>query len=813
MSKRVRRGGALRWAVRGALLLLVAASAAAAWYAARALPQTDGTLSIPGLAGEVKIDRDADGVPTIRAPSPLQAMWGLGFAHAQDRLWQLETHRRIASGRLAEAFGPAALDTDKFLRALGVRRAAQAQWAAASPAARAAIEAYTAGINAYLAQGLSARPPEFIVLGLHSQPWTPEDSLGWAIMMAWDLGGNWGSELLRMRLAMSLSVDRINELLPPYPGEQPIVTSDYTPLFRDLKKAAPAIQQALSDLQERAPESGVEGVGSNNWVLAGSRTTGGQPLLANDPHLKLSAPALWYFARLEAPGLKVAGATLPGLPMVVLGQNEQIAWGFTNTAPDVQDVYLERLKPEDAGQYQTPDGWAPFQTYKETIKVKGAADVAWQVRATRHGPVISDGGSATEGLTGPPGKPAYALALRWTALDADARTIDAGLAFNTARSVDEFIAASAGYVAPMQNMVVADRAGRIAMVSAGRVPLRKPENELKGQVPAPGWDARYDWAGFLPAGDTPREIDPPRGWIATANQRIHAADYPHYIASEWAAPYRQQRIEQLLEASPKHDLASLRRIQADELSLAALKLLPVLQQARSSHPLAAEAQQALAGFDGRMAADKPAPLILWAWTRQLTRRLFADELGPLFERSFGARSYREALEGVLARQDAWWCDDKATPEAETCAEQVDAAFGDALDELQAAQGKQVFGWQWGRAHIARAEHRPFSKVAVLNRWFELRTPVGGDTYTVNVSRVGLKPDATTGELYLDEHGPSMRALYDVGDPAKSRFIFSSGQSGLPFSPHYRDFLERWRRVDDLPLWGGPAVSTLVLRGP
>ena len=373
--------------------------------------------------------------------------------------------------------------------------------------------------------------------------------------------------------------------------------------------------------------------------------------------------------------------------------------------------------------------------------------------------------------------------------------------------------ASALHVAPMQNMVVADRAGRIAMVSAGRVPLRRPDNDLKGQVPAPGWDARYDWVGFLPADQTPRELDPPRGWVATANQRIHPPDYAHYLTSEWAAPYRQQRIEQLLQARPTHDLASLRAIQADELSLAALKLLPALQGAQSSHALAAAAKQALAGFDGHMAADRAAPLIVWAWTRQLTRRLFADELGPVFERSFGGRSYREALEGVLARQDAWWCDDKRTPEAETCAEQVDGAFTDALDELQAVQGSDVAAWQWGRAHIARAEHRPFSKVKPLARLFELRTPVGGDTYTVNVSRVGLKPDSTTGELYLDEHGPSMRALYDLADPANSRFMFSSGQSGLVFSPHYRDLLDGWRRVQDLPLWTAPPVSRLVLRAP
>ena len=497
---------------------------------------------------------------------------------------------------------------------------------------------------------------------------------------------------------------------------------------------------------------------------------------------------------------------------MVLGQNRDIAWGFTNTAPDVQDVYLERLKPEDGGQYQTPEGWAPFQTYKEVIKVKGQADVQLRVRSTRHGPVISDGGgSATEGLTGAPGKPAYALALRWTALDPDAGTMDTGLAFNRARSVDEFIKASASYIAPMQNMVVADKAGHIGVVSAGRVPVRRPDNELKGQVPAPGWEARYDWAGFLPADATPREVDPPRGWIATANQRIHAPDYPHYLTSEWAAPYRQQRIEQLLAATPKHDLASLRRIQADEVSLAAVKLMPLLRKATSGHPLALDAQQALAGFDGQMAADKAAPLILWAWTRQLTKLVFADEMGPLFDKTFGGRSYRDGLEAVLERQDAWWCDNKATPEAETCADLANVAFTEALTELQVMQGSSVASWQWGKAHIARAEHRPFSKVKLLAPMFELRTPVGGDTFTINVSRVGLKADATTGELYLDEHGPSLRGLYDLADPLQSRVVHSSGQSGLVFSPHYRNLLKRWKKVEDVPLWGSAAVSTLVLK--
>ncbi len=801
----------MKWLRRGAwtLLLLVIVAAAALWiYSRRVLPLTQGTMPLQGLRGEVRIERDADGIPTIKAASRDEALFGLGYVHAQDRLWQLETHRRIGSGRLAEAFGESALETDKFLRALGVRRMATEQWAQASAETRAALTAYSAGINAFVQNEMSARPPEFVLTRTLVEPWMPEDSMAWATMMAWDLGANWSAELLRMRMALKLPVTRINELLAPYPGDQPLPTADYAALFRDLKLSPTLGQQALN----AAPESGVEGVGSNNWVVHGSHTETGKPLLANDPHLKLTAPALWYFARLEAPGFKVAGATMPGLPVVVLGQNEHVAWGFTNTGPDVQDLYIERIKPDDATQYQTPEGWAKFATFNETIKVAGKPDVTLVVRTTRHGPVLSDAGGATEGLTGPTTQPSYALALRWTALDVDSGTLDAALAFNTSRSVADFMAVSGKHLAPMQNMVVADDQGHIGMISAGRVPVRKPENDLKGLVPAPGWDARYDWAGVLEPTWTPRETDPPRGWIATANQRIHPVDYPHFITSEWAAPYRQQRIEQLLAAQPKHSLESLRSIQADLLSPGTMRLIPMLRKAQSNHALAQAAQRELAAFDGVMAADKAAPLIAWAWARQLTMALFRDEIGgPLYDKQIGSRSFREALEGVLDRNDAWWCDDKSTAAAESCDEQINTAFTSALDELQAAQGAEVSKWQWGRAHQARSEHRPFSRVKLLSKWFELRTPVGGDTFTVNVSRVSLRPEVTTGELYLDEHGPSFRALYDLGDPSKSRFMHSSGQSGIVFSPLYSSFVNRWREVKDVPVWGGEAKRTLVLK--
>ena len=344
--------------VAGVLALSVALAVALATVSWLMLPRTDGEMTLAGAQAPIRIERDAHGIPTIVAASSHDALFGLGVVHAQDRLWQMETHRRIGAGRMAELFGEPALEADRFLRALGVRRAAAAQWAALPASSRAAVQAYTDGVNAVIGSALRVRPPEFVLLGVTPEPWQPVDSLAWAIMMAWDLGGNWRTELLRLRLALQMPVERIDALLPPYPGEAAPATADYAALFRALKLDAGDRATAWQELPDIAPASGVEGVGSNNWVLAGSHTTTGKPLLANDPHLKLSTPALWYFARLQAPGMKVAGATMPGLPLVVLGQNEHLAWGFTNTGPDVQDLYIEQLDPGEATQVRTPDGWA-----------------------------------------------------------------------------------------------------------------------------------------------------------------------------------------------------------------------------------------------------------------------------------------------------------------------------------------------------------------------------------------------------------------------------------------------------------------------
>jgi penicillin G amidase len=820
----------MKWIKRAAwavMALLTVAVAAAGWYVQSVLPKTQGELRLGGNQADVRIERDENGIPHIHAASLHDAYFGLGVVHAQDRLWQLETHRRIGAGRLAEVFGPNALEADRFLRALGVRRTAALQWQALPEASKRSLQAYADGVNAVI-KSLGARPPEFVILGITPEPWDPIDSLAWATMMAWDLGGNWTTELLRLRLSLKLPVEKINQLLPPYPGEAPLPTADYAALFRGLKlDGSGNTKTSLLDdwqrLPDIAPASGVEGVGSNNWVVAGSHTTSGQALLANDPHLKLSTPALWYFARIDVPAtassaaLKVAGATLPAVPGVVLGQNQHIAWGFTNTGPDVQDLYIEQIDPQDPTRYRTPDGWAPFETFNETIKVKGQADVQMQARSTRHGPVISDAGTTPDVLgisTTPGAKPVFALALRWTALDPRADPVAPGALMQSATSVAQFFEATRGWVAPMQNMVVADRAGHIGVISPGRVPVRKAENDLKGQVPSPGWDARYDWAGWVPTDETPREVNPARGFIATANQRITPPNYPHYLTNDWALPYRQQRIEQMLQAKAKHSLNDLAKMQADVQSLAVPKLLPHLLKSQSKHPLMGAALAEFGAFDGQMDANSAAPLIYWAWQRQLARGIFMDDAGAaIWDRSLSTRSFQDALEDVMARQDSSWCDDRNTQARETCAQQNDAALSRALTELEASQGSDVTRWQWGRAHQARSEHRPFSRAPALARFFELRVPVGGDTQTVNVSRVGLKPDASTGELYLDEHGPSLRALYDLGDLAQSRVMHSTGQSGIVFSPLYRSFVSTWAQVQYVPLWAarGGALRVLTIK--
>jgi penicillin amidase len=599
-----------------------------------------------------------------------------------------------------------------------------------------------------------------------------------------------------MRLSQRLSLSQINAFLAPYPGDAPVKTMDYTRMYRELAGTT----QHLSKVSKIAPPSYVEGMGSNNWVVSGALSETGKPLLANDPHLGLAAPAVWYLAHLSAPGLNVIGATLPGIPGVVLGRNDRIAWGFTNTASDVQDLYIERINPANAGQYQTPDGWADFATRKETIKVKGSADVVIDVRSTRHGPVIT--GALPIAARAPVDAKKYVIAFAWTALRPDDLTVQAGLRMNRAGNWQEFLDAARDFASPQQNMVYADINGNIGFVAPARVPVRKAENDLMGLAPAPGWDARYDWAGFIPFEQLPRQFNPPSQRIVTANHKIVAADYPYFLTSEWALPYRANRINALLDAANKHSLDSFAQIQKDHVSLAARELLPLLRNTVPRSTRARLALAALSSWDGTMAVDRLEPLVFTAWMREASRRIFADELGTaLMQDYWEQRNVHLSMVHVLKDADGQsaWCRNVAAPAVaapQTCADLLSAALDDALADLERRYGADMANWRWGEAHAALAEHRPFGKVEPWSRLFNIRVPSPGDTFTVNVGRHNLRDEA---QPFTNRHAAGLRALYDLSDLENSRFIQSTGQSGNLLSPLYRNFTQRWVEVKYLPM--------------
>ena len=825
----------------GAVLLLVLLLAAAiAIYVYRSFPALDGELKVSGLAAAVSVARDGADVTHIKAQTPRDAWMALGYVHAQERGWQLEFNRRVMHGQLSEVLGEATLDTDKLMRTLGIMEAAQRQWQGLPAEAKQALQAYSDGINAFYAGSTQALSPEFHILGVKpggaGQPWTPQDSVGWALMMALDLGGNWGNEFARLSAARVLNTEELWQLFTPYPGEAPASRTDFARLYAGLgvfrqdaiktgaADARPAKAGGLFDLNKTA-EAGllaldindwaanignVEGKGSNNWVLAGSHTASGKPLLANDPHLGLSAPAIWYFARLQAPAgqgadgkatpaLDVIGATLPGLPFVVLGRTAKVAWGFTNTGPDVQDLYLEQINPVNPQQYRVPGSgpaqWAEFSTRSETIRVKGKADVTLKVRSSRHGPVLSDA-QKTHAEVLDTGK--YVISLRWSALESDNRTAMAALRANQAQSVDELIAAYADHHSPMQNVVMADVAGKVAYKAIGKVPLRKADNDILGVAPSPGWDARYDWAGWLPYAQTPQADASSigkKGWFSNANQSVVPPGSDLFLGQDWVVPYRFERIEQLLAARPRHDAASMQAIQADQLSTATTRLLPFLQKTASQHPLAAGAQAQLAGFDGVMRADSAAPLIFSVWVDELTRGVVGGKLGEARLKSmYGKRHFRSAIEEIMERDDKAWCG------AAGCGAQSTAALDRALTLLQASRGGQPAAWTWGEAHRALSAHRPFSNVPALARFFDVSVPTGGDSFTVNVGQYWPN-DAKF--PFANRHAASLRAVYDLADLEKSQFIYQTGQSGLVFSSRYRDMSPGWAGVAYRPLQMNP----------
>jgi penicillin amidase len=792
----------MRWLVRGVVtlvvLIVIIAGGGYVWLRG-SLPQVDGRIEVAGLSGPIEIVRDRNSVPHIYARSAIDAQFGLGFVHAQDRLWQMEMNRRIGAARLSEVVGEAGLPIDRFLRTLGIYGHAERTLDNLDIETRAALEAYAAGVNAFLAtrgDPLAPLPPEFVILRHTPEEWRPADSLAWTKMMAWDLSGNWGAELLRARMARRLTPRQIGDLYPPYPDDGIVALEEYAALLGDLP---------LDALHAALPAPPEPNNGSNNWVLSGERTATGKPLLANDPHLGLGAPSLWYFAHLNAPGLDVIGATLPGVPTVVLGRNDRIAWGFTNTGPDTQDLFIERIDPANPLNYLTPAGSQPFETRREVISIKGGEDEILNVRATRHGPVISDIlDSAREVVA-----EREVLAFAWTALRDDDLTAQAGRKLNQARNWSEFLGAMRDFHSPQQNIVYADVDGNIGFYAPARVPLRDPDNALRGMMPSPGWTGTHDWTGFIPFDELPNALNPDVGAIATANNRIVPEDYPYYLTSEWGAPYRAERIDELLNARERHSIQSFKDMQGDVRSPFARVFLPYLLGAEAAGETAAESLSLLQTWDGIMDRDRPEPLIFSAWYRELTRLVYADELGDLFEDYW---SFRPIFMANVLSGESQWCNDISTGPRETCEGQISLAFERALATLQDDYGDDVSKWRWGDAHHAHSEHRPLSGQPVVGTLFDIDLPSSGDAETLAAARFRISDSENP---FRQFHGASLRAIYDLDDPNRSIFIHSSGQSGNILSG-YRSFAEAWRNVEYVPMTTDrreieiDAVGTLLL---
>jgi len=767
----------------GALLCLLALLLLDQFSASRqSVSDHDGSLALAGLTNDVEIARDANHVPHISGSSETDVSFALGFAHAQDRLWQMELFRRVGQGRLSEVFGSTTLPADRYLRTLGLYALAKQSVPHLKPETQDVLNAYAAGVNSFLMSRTTPLPPEFQFLFHTPEPWRAADSVVMIKLLALGLSGNATRELSRARLSEVLTPGQISEFYPPYPGDAPVALKDFAGLFSQtpLRRVASAI-----------PDFGPIGA-SNNWVVDGRWTASGNPLLANDPHLGMLAPSLWYLAHLSYPDRNVVGATISGVPSVILGRNDHIAWGYTNTGPDTQDLYVEKLNPDNPNEYLTPDGYTAFEERLETIKVRLGADETLRIRTTRHGPVLPGAFFGVDELT-PKG---HIIAFAWTALTAQDRTIEAGHEITRARNFAEFKQALSTYVAPMQNMVFANIDGEIGFVAPALVPIRQDENEGVGLIPSSGWVAANDWTGHIEFDALPQVLNPAEGHIVTANHKIVPDNYPYSITRQWDLPYRAARIEELLSSTHEHTVDSFIAMQMDNGSDFAERFSHLLLTIANDHPDTREARERLTAWNHAMDGEKAEPLIFNAWMRELTKLTFSDELKDQFSGHW--RFHPLFMDNVLTNQSgqAVWCDDVNTSDAiESCSQLVDASLVLALKDLKEKYGKDMDTWTWAAAHPVVNRHIPGSFFPLLGEALSIIRPSSGGNHTINRGQHVISAERP----FDNVHAAGFRAVYDLGNLNASRYMISTGQSGNPFSPSYDNLASGWAAGDSITI--------------
>jgi penicillin G amidase len=811
-----------RWLLRaftGAVALGLFATLILYWFLSRSLPDYNEDFTIAGITAPVEIIRNNDNVPHIFGKTDADVYFALGFAHAQDRLWQMTMLRRTAQGRLSEVFGTRTVSIDELLRRYDLYNLAVQSVPAQSPETLAALEAYSAGVNAWINQvNVGARgrgAPEFFFFSNEIAAWQPADSIAIIKLMALQLSSHLEAEVLRARMSLILPQGRLRDILPDAPGTG-VTSPDYAALFPTVLPSHAAIRMASDDPLSPFPRLPFAGA-SNAWAAAPNRAAAGGTLLANDPHLAFTAPTIWYLARLELQSGGVIGATIPGVPAIMLGRNSKLGWGITSSYLDDQDLFIEKINPANPEQYQTPDGWKTFETRRTIITVADAEPVTITLRWSDNGPILPGSHYDLASVT-PAGD---VVALSWTALSAQDTTMTSAMQLMQSTSIDQAIAAGSLFVAPSQNLMLADQTG-IAMQLIGQMPKRDVAHQSQGRIPSPGWIATNRWQGMMPYADNLRVVNPPSGLLGNTNNKTVDRPFPNHISYVWGDTQRVQRWLTLMQQREVHTRDSFIEAQLDTVSPTARTLLPLIgadlwftgEAAPEGTPerLRQKALEILAAWNGEMNEHLPEPLIAEAWLRALQDRLIRDDLGPMadefthVEPVFLERVYRNTDGASI------WCDVIQSAVVESCTDLARMALDDALLRLTETYGPNLESWRWGDAHQATHDHPVMGDVPMLRYFVNIRQSTsGGDTTLLRGRTAGTGP-----EPFLNVHGAGYRGVYDFADPDSSVFITATGQSGHPLSRFYDDLGELWRRGEyvpmslDVDLARAAAVGTTIL---
>ncbi len=771
---------------------LVGSAAAVLWhrFARRPLPQVKGTIEVEGLRGPVRVRRDRWGVPHVEADIGEDLYFAQGYCHGQDRLWQMDFYRRVVEGRISEMAGEEGLPVDRLMRTLGVRRIARREVEQLEPGLRAQLERFCAGVNRAAADA-RALPFELQVLRQGFEPWTPLDILSLGKLLAFGLSTNWERELLRADMVRELGPELAARLDPVYPADNPVVARS---LEAWSGEGMPLVEQI--DAVRRSIGLAAEASGSNNWAVSGGRSATGSPLIAGDPHLPPSMPGIWYEVELRHGGRFVRGASMPGMPGVYMGQNDDVCWTFTNVMADTQDLFVERVEGD---AYLFEDEWRPLERAREEIVVKGRKrPVELEIRCTHHGPIVN------EALGADSGEP---LALAWQTL-AEPTAFAGMFELLEIGSGPELVAKLEGHTSPASNLIWADRHGSIGYKLIGRLPRRRggcPD------LPKPGWSGEFEWEGTVPYAELPEVVDPESGYLVTANNRIVGDEYPHHITSEWLDGFRARRIEELIEETEKHDLESFEAIQSDNYSIPGAEAARRLARLHPRGQRERSAIERLRSWDGRLDPGTVAGTIYQAFLLRLAREVARCAIG---DRDLCARWLDRADNGFTPHVTspwrwhshlmALWEEGDEELIGRPWEELVLGALAGALDDLTDRFGPDPDGWRWGHVHEMKFPHPLGDANPLFDRLLNRRLRAGGAQETV--SQIAYDPN----DPYNAVWAPSWRMIADPADPDRSRWQMFTGQSGHPASPHYDDLQPDWLEGRTQPMRGEGPWSELEL---